>query len=83
MTAQNAGRGVSVPLTQTLTDCEVFLRGDYDHLPEERCYMRGAMEVTSCVPHGSPNGSQPGHGAAQQRTVVTPSRAEGAGGKVL
>ena len=43
MTAQNADRGASVPLVQTLTDCEAFLRGDYDALPEERCYMRGAM----------------------------------------
>ena len=46
MTAQNAGRGATVPLAQTLTDCEAFLRGNYDDLPEERCYMRGAMEVT-------------------------------------
>ena len=36
--------GVSVPLEQTLTDCEAFLAGRYDGLPEERCYMRGAME---------------------------------------
>lgn len=36
--------GVSVPLTQTLTDCEGFLTGGYDELSEERCYMRGAME---------------------------------------
>ena len=43
MTAQNAARGASVPLTQTLADCEAFLRGEYDELPEERCYMRGAM----------------------------------------
>jgi F-type H+-transporting ATPase subunit beta len=43
MTAQNAARGVSVPLVQTLTDCETFLRGGYDQLSEERCYMRGAM----------------------------------------
>lgn len=35
--------GVSVPLARTLADCESFLRGDYDELPEERCYMRGAM----------------------------------------
>ncbi len=35
--------GVSVPLAQTLDDCEAFLRGDYDDLPEERCYMRGGM----------------------------------------
>jgi len=47
MRAQNASRGVSVPLAQTLTDCEAFLRGDYDDLPEERCYMRGAMNVAS------------------------------------
>ena len=36
--------GVSVPLEQTLTDCEAFIRGDYDDWPEERCYMRGAMQ---------------------------------------
>lgn len=47
MTAQNANLGVSVPLTQTLTDCEAFLRGDFDDLPEARCYMRGAMEVVA------------------------------------
>jgi F-type H+-transporting ATPase subunit beta len=35
--------GVSVPLATTLGDCEAFLRGDYDAVPEERCYMRGAM----------------------------------------
>jgi F-type H+-transporting ATPase subunit beta len=35
--------GVSVPLAQTLTDCEAFLAGEHDALPEERCYMRGAM----------------------------------------
>ena len=45
MTTQNAARGVSVPLAQTLSDCEAFLRGDYDDVPEERCYMRGAMET--------------------------------------
>lgn len=43
MTAQNARAGVSVPLRQTLTDCEAFLRGTYDQVPEEQCYMRGAM----------------------------------------
>jgi F-type H+-transporting ATPase subunit beta len=37
--------GATVPLTQTLADCEAFLRGDYDDLSEERCYMRGAMGV--------------------------------------
>ncbi|SDZ80938.1 F0F1 ATP synthase subunit beta [Microbulbifer marinus] len=35
--------GVSVPLEQTLTDCEAFLRGEYDELTEEDCYMRGGM----------------------------------------
>jgi F-type H+-transporting ATPase subunit beta len=39
--------GVSVPLGQTLGDCERFLSGAYDDLPEDRCYMRGAMGGTS------------------------------------
>jgi len=36
--------GVSVPLEQTLTDCEGFLAGLYDNLSEEQCYMRGSMQ---------------------------------------
>jgi F-type H+-transporting ATPase subunit beta len=36
--------GASVPLETTLSDCEAFVRGDYDDLPEDRCYMRGSME---------------------------------------
>ncbi len=36
--------GISVPLEQTLTDCEAFLAGKYDHLTEQQCYMRGSME---------------------------------------
>jgi len=36
--------GVSVPLSRTLTDCEDFLLGHHDDVPEERCYMRGSME---------------------------------------
>ena len=36
--------GVSVPLSTTLADCEAFLRGDHDSVPEDQCYMRGAME---------------------------------------
>jgi F-type H+-transporting ATPase subunit beta len=36
--------GASVPLDVTLADCEAFLRGDYDDLPEDRCYMRAGME---------------------------------------
>nr|WP_321238204.1 F0F1 ATP synthase subunit beta [uncultured Tolumonas sp.] len=35
--------GISVPLETTLTDCEDFINGKYDDLPEERCYMRGGM----------------------------------------
>ena len=35
--------GVSVPLAQTLDDCEAFLRGDFDKVAEEACYMQGAM----------------------------------------
>ncbi|BCX89581.1 F-type H+-transporting ATPase subunit beta [Methylomarinovum tepidoasis] len=35
--------GVSVPLEQTLRDCEDFLAGKYDDLPEEACYMKGVM----------------------------------------
>lgn len=35
--------GVSVPLAQTLSDCEGFLSGRYDSVSEEDCYMRGAM----------------------------------------
>lgn len=35
--------GVSVPLSQTLSDCDGFLTGRYDTVSEEQCYMRGAM----------------------------------------
>jgi F-type H+-transporting ATPase subunit beta len=44
MTTQNAAQGISVPLAQTLADCEAFLRGEYDEMTEEQCYMRGAMQ---------------------------------------
>jgi F-type H+-transporting ATPase subunit beta len=37
-------QGASVPLADTLLDCEAFLRGEYDEVPEDRCYMRGSME---------------------------------------
>ena len=43
-TASHTGiKGVSVPLQSTLADCEAFLRGRFDEVPEEQCYMRGAM----------------------------------------
>jgi len=43
VTAHTGIKGVSVTLEQTLTDCEAFMRGDYDAISEEQCYMRGAM----------------------------------------
>ena len=47
-TASHTGiPGVSVPLQQTLDDCEAFLQGHYDEMPEERCYMRGSMREAS------------------------------------
>ena len=39
--------GLSVPLKQTLIDCEAFLTGRYDELPEEHCFMRGSMKETT------------------------------------
>jgi F-type H+-transporting ATPase subunit beta len=43
-TASHTGiDGVTVPLEQTLADCEAFLGGTYDGVPEENCYMRGTM----------------------------------------
>lgn len=45
VTAAHTGiAGVSVPLADTLADCEAFLRGRYDEVPEEQCYMRASME---------------------------------------
>lgn len=45
LTAAHTGiAGVSVPLSDTLSDCEAFLRGDYDDIAEAQCYMRGSME---------------------------------------
>jgi F-type H+-transporting ATPase subunit beta len=44
VTAELTGiAGVAVPLAVTLRDCEAFLRGSYDDLPEDRCYMQGAI----------------------------------------
>jgi F-type H+-transporting ATPase subunit beta len=36
--------GASVPLATTLADCETILQGERDELPEERFYMRGALD---------------------------------------
>jgi len=44
--AQHTGiNGASVPLADTLDDCDAFLKGKYDDLPEDRCYMRGTMKA--------------------------------------
>ena len=44
VTAEHTGmKGVSVPLEETLSDCEQFLAGEFDAKTEEDCYMRGAM----------------------------------------
>ena len=43
-TASHTGiEGASVPLKNTLIDCEAFLAGHYDEVPEDHCYMRGTM----------------------------------------
>jgi len=43
-TAAHTGiEGATVPFQQTLADCEAFLKGSYDEVPEDRCYMRGTM----------------------------------------
>jgi len=44
VTTHTGIKGASVTLDQTLTDCEAFLRGDYDAVSEEQCYMRGSMQ---------------------------------------
>jgi F-type H+-transporting ATPase subunit beta len=44
---QTGMRGVSVPLADTLADCEAFLLGRHDGLTEEQCYMRGTLRAGS------------------------------------
>jgi len=45
VTAEHTGMpGVTVPLSETLADCQAFLMGRYDHLGEDQCYMRGAIK---------------------------------------
>jgi len=47
-TATHSGiEGVTVPLEQTLADCDAFLTGRYDDVAEDRCYMRGTMAEAS------------------------------------
>jgi F-type H+-transporting ATPase subunit beta len=43
--AEHTGlQGVSLPLGETLRDCEAFISGEYDDLAEDQCYMRGSMQ---------------------------------------
>jgi len=45
VTAEHTGiKGETVPLKTTLRDCAAFIAGKYDEVPEEKCYMKGAME---------------------------------------
>jgi len=47
-TASRTGiEGVSVPLENTLTDCEDFFSGRYDDVTEDHCYMRGTMAAVT------------------------------------
>ena len=45
VTAGHTGlKGASVSLRDTLGDCNAFLLGHYDEVPENQCYMRGTMK---------------------------------------
>jgi F-type H+-transporting ATPase subunit beta len=45
VTSQFTGlEGVSVPLDAALSDCDAFLSGKFDAVPEDACYMRGTMQ---------------------------------------
>lgn len=41
---QTGMQGVTVSLKQTLDDCDGFLTGDYDEVPEDKCYMISTMQ---------------------------------------
>jgi len=43
--AHSGIKGVSVPLADTLDDCEAFLLGKHEDTSEDQCYMRGSMKV--------------------------------------
>ena len=44
MMGEKTGRsGATVPLQQTIEDCDRFLSGEFDHLTEDQCYMRAGM----------------------------------------
>ncbi|MBN2690182.1 MAG: F0F1 ATP synthase subunit beta [Gammaproteobacteria bacterium] len=44
VTSEHSGiKGISVPLKQTLKDCKSIVAGEYDHMPEDDFYMKGAL----------------------------------------
>jgi F-type H+-transporting ATPase subunit beta len=45
ISAHSGIKGVSVPLADTLDDCEAFLLGRYEDVSEDQCYMRGSMKA--------------------------------------
>ena len=48
VTAEHSGiPGMSVPLRDTLADCEAFLKGHFDDVPEDHCYMKGSMGAST------------------------------------
>jgi len=45
VTAEHTGiEGATVPLERTLDDCDAILAGRFDAVPEDRCYMQGALK---------------------------------------
>jgi F-type H+-transporting ATPase subunit beta len=64
-TAAHSGiPGVSVKLEDTLDDCESFLLGHYDDIPEDACYMRGTMA------RGTPARGTPARGTPARGTTA-------------
>jgi F-type H+-transporting ATPase subunit beta len=74
VTAKHTGMaGVSVPLRDTLADCEGFLQGQFDDVPEEQCYMRGTMSSNMSSKTSSNKDSSP----ASPPSATATSTAEG------
>ncbi len=44
VSAHTGIKGVSVPLSATLDDCESFLLGKFEDVSEDQCYMRGSIK---------------------------------------
>lgn len=43
MSERTGQPGATVPLEQTVQDCDRFLTGQFDDLPEDECYMKAGM----------------------------------------